>query len=81
MINGCLQTLATGLIPGNDNAGNIDEALRSYSHLTFPNLLFRQSDSRSSLLHHLGLDKGSSGCRGAPDLFICNVKSGRLSRV
>ncbi|RFU28633.1 hypothetical protein B7463_g7708, partial [Scytalidium lignicola] len=36
MINGGLQTLSTGLVPGNSNADNIDSTLRQFSHLIFP---------------------------------------------
>ncbi|KAF4976726.1 hypothetical protein FZEAL_6641 [Fusarium zealandicum] len=37
MINGCLQMMDTGLIPGNRNADNVDEGLREHQHLLFPN--------------------------------------------
>ena len=36
MLNGCLQALDTGLIPGNRNADNIDPLLSAFPHLTFP---------------------------------------------
>ena len=36
MLNGCLQALDTGLIPGNRNADNVDSVLSAFPHLTFP---------------------------------------------
>ena len=36
MLNGCLQALSTGMIPGNRNADNVDVALSAYPHLVFP---------------------------------------------
>ncbi|KAH7122773.1 hypothetical protein B0J11DRAFT_490138 [Dendryphion nanum] len=36
MLNGCLQIMETGLIPGNRNADNIDNALEKFDHIAFP---------------------------------------------
>ena len=36
MLNGCLQALNTGLVPGNHNADNVDSDLSAFRHLTFP---------------------------------------------
>ncbi|KAG7284350.1 hypothetical protein NEMBOFW57_010723 [Staphylotrichum longicolle] len=36
MLNGCLQVLDTGLIPGNRNADSVDPALRKFHHLCYP---------------------------------------------
>lgn len=44
MVNGCLQMMATGVIPGNRNADNVDEKLREHQHLLFPNLSMPVSD-------------------------------------
>ncbi|TLD24731.1 hypothetical protein PspLS_06296 [Pyricularia sp. CBS 133598] len=37
MINGCLQALDTGVVPGNKNLDNVDAKLREYDSLFFPN--------------------------------------------
>lgn len=37
MMNGCLQVLNSGLVPGNRNADNIDNAFEQFEHITFPN--------------------------------------------
>ncbi|KAI8628147.1 thiolase-like protein [Xylariaceae sp. FL1651] len=36
MLNGCLQMMDSGLVPGNRNADNVDEKLRARRHLQFP---------------------------------------------
>ena len=36
MLNGCLQTLNTGLVPGHRNADNIDADLAQFHHVAFP---------------------------------------------
>lgn len=37
MLNGALQALNTGIIPGNRNADNIDSVLRKYETIVYPN--------------------------------------------
>ena len=37
MLNGCLQVLQTGIVPGNRNADNIDEKLRASDLIVYPN--------------------------------------------
>ncbi len=37
MLNGCLQILDSGLVPGNRNADNIDVELEKCDHIVFPN--------------------------------------------
>ncbi|KAL3420503.1 Fatty acid synthase subunit alpha 7 [Phlyctema vagabunda] len=36
MLNGGLQILDSGLVPGNRNLDNVDEALKQYHHIVFP---------------------------------------------
>lgn len=37
MLNGCLQMLRTGLVPGNRNLDNLDAEFEEYDYITFPN--------------------------------------------
>ena len=37
MLNGCLQVLQTSIVPGNRNADNIDEKLRTSDFIVYPN--------------------------------------------
>lgn len=36
MMNGCLQVLNSGLVPGNRNADNIDEVMEKFDYLVYP---------------------------------------------
>lgn len=36
MLNGALQSLNSGIVPGNRTADNVDETLRKFEHLVFP---------------------------------------------
>jgi fatty acid synthase subunit alpha len=36
MMNGCLQVLNSGLVPGNRNADNIDEVMEQFDYLVYP---------------------------------------------
>ena len=36
MFNGCLQILSSGLVPGNRNADNVDQALEKYDMIVYP---------------------------------------------
>ncbi len=36
MLNGCLQILEHGLVPGNRNADDVDGALQAFPHLLYP---------------------------------------------
>jgi fatty acid synthase subunit alpha len=37
MLNGCLQMLGAGLVPGNRNLDNLDSGFEEYDYITFPN--------------------------------------------
>ncbi|KAK9235159.1 3-oxoacyl-synthase [Lipomyces kononenkoae] len=37
MLNGCLQIMSTGLVPGNRNLDNLDPGFEQYDHITFLN--------------------------------------------
>jgi fatty acid synthase subunit alpha len=36
MMNGCLQVLNTGLVPGNRNADNVDQVMEQFEHIVYP---------------------------------------------
>ncbi|TWU71773.1 hypothetical protein ED733_002880 [Metarhizium rileyi] len=44
MVNGSLQMMNSGIVPGNRNADNIDEKLRQHPHLWFPSETIQASD-------------------------------------
>ncbi|GME39335.1 Fatty acid synthase alpha subunit protein [Neofusicoccum parvum] len=46
MLNGCLQAMTSGVVPGNRNADNVDDALRGFSHLAYPSRSVRVGANR-----------------------------------
>ncbi|KZF20965.1 3-oxoacyl-synthase [Xylona heveae TC161] len=50
MLNGGLQVLQTGIIPGNRNADNIDSALQHFEHLVFPSRTIQTSNGVKSFM-------------------------------
>ncbi|KAL1962944.1 hypothetical protein VTN77DRAFT_9040 [Rasamsonia byssochlamydoides] len=44
MLNGCLQIMNTGIIPGNRNADNIDQALEPFDYICFPSETIQKTD-------------------------------------
>lgn len=54
MLNGCLQALSTGLVPGNRNADNVDHHLSAYPHLTFPTRSIQTSSLKAFSLTTFG---------------------------
>jgi phosphopantetheine--protein transferase-like protein len=54
MLNGVLQIIQTGVIPGNRNADNIDPLLEKYDHLWFNNKTFKTPGVKAGLLKSFG---------------------------
>eukprot|EP01127_Copromyxa_protea_P004216 TRINITY_DN14111_c0_g1_i1.p1 TRINITY_DN14111_c0_g1~~TRINITY_DN14111_c0_g1_i1.p1 ORF type:complete len:3881 (+),score=986.19 TRINITY_DN14111_c0_g1_i1:27-11669(+) len=54
MLNGMLQVLNTGIIPGNRNADNIDESLSKFSFLLYPSRTVKTTGLRAGLLKSFG---------------------------
>jgi phosphopantetheine--protein transferase-like protein len=54
MLNGVIQILQTGIIPGNRNADNIDPLLEKYEHLWFNNKTIKTQGVKAGLLKSFG---------------------------
>ncbi|RDW58706.1 fatty acid synthase beta [Coleophoma cylindrospora] len=74
MINGCLQILSSGLVPGNRNADNIDASLSSFSHLTFPNKNIQTSGIKAFSVTSFGFgQKGGQAIGVHPDYLFATL--------
>ncbi|KAK4175381.1 hypothetical protein QBC36DRAFT_354886, partial [Triangularia setosa] len=76
MMNGCLQVLDTGLVPGNRNADNIDPALKAYHHLCFPTRTVKMAGQgpKAFLLTSFGFGQKSGQVIGvAPRFFFASL--------
>ncbi|KAF9438054.1 3-oxoacyl-[acyl-carrier-protein] synthase [Entomortierella beljakovae] len=54
MMNGVLQVLQTGLIPGNRNADNIDDAMRKFEHVLYTSRSIQTDGVKAGLLKSFG---------------------------
>ncbi|KAG0203436.1 3-oxoacyl-[acyl-carrier-protein] synthase [Mortierella sp. GBA30] len=54
MLNGVLQVLQTGLIPGNRNADNIDDVMRQYEHVLYTSRSIQTDGVKAGLLKSFG---------------------------
>ncbi|OUM69465.1 hypothetical protein PIROE2DRAFT_38102 [Piromyces sp. E2] len=54
MLNGMLQVIETGIIPGNRNADNIDEKLRKFEYLFYPSRSIHTDGVKAGLLKSFG---------------------------
>ena len=54
MLNGCLQVIGTGIVPGNRNADNIEPDLRKFTHITYPNRTLRTRGIKAFMLTSFG---------------------------
>jgi phosphopantetheine--protein transferase-like protein len=59
MLNGVLQVLSTGLVPGNRNADNIDVKLASFSNLLFLSRPLQTNGIKAAMLKSFGFGQAS----------------------
>ena len=74
MLNGCLQVLDSGLVPGNRNADNIDPALKKSHHLCFPTRAIQTKGVKAFILTSFGFGQKSGQVVGvAPKYFFATL--------
>jgi fatty acid synthase subunit alpha len=74
MLNGCLQVLDTGIVPGNRNLDDVDVALEAYEHLVYPSEAIHMSDIKACMLTSFGFgQKGGLVILIAPRLLFTAV--------
>ena len=54
MLNGALQVLETGIIPGNRNCDNVEDRLSAFSYLIYPSKSIKTEKVKSVLLKSFG---------------------------
>ena len=74
MLNGCLQVLNTGLVPGNYNCDNIDPALEKIENLIFPTEPIQMKEVKAFLLSSFGFgQKGAQMVGIAPKYLFATL--------
>ncbi|GAP92991.2 putative fatty acid synthase alpha subunit [Rosellinia necatrix] len=54
MLNGCLQVLNTGIVPGNRNLDDVEPALEAFEHLVYPSEAIQTDDIKACMLTSFG---------------------------
>lgn len=70
MLNGCLQALNTGLVPGNRNADNIDIVLHKFEHLVFLTRPIQTKEIKAFLLTSFGFGQKSGQVVGVAPKYL-----------
>jgi fatty acid synthase subunit alpha len=75
MLNGCLQVLDTGLVPGNRNADDVDPALRAFDHLCFPTRSIQTDGVKAFLLNSCGFGQKEAQLVGVHPRYFLGLLS------
>ncbi|PGH20062.1 hypothetical protein AJ80_03712 [Polytolypa hystricis UAMH7299] len=70
MLNGCLQVLDTGLVPGNRNADNIDPGLDKNDMIVFPNRSIQTSGVKAFSLTSFGFGQKGAQVIGVHPRYL-----------
>ncbi|KKK21819.1 hypothetical protein ARAM_004342 [Aspergillus rambellii] len=76
MLNGCLQVLDSGLVPGNRNADDIEPELRAFDHLCFPTRPVQTAGVRAFLLNSCGFGQKEAQVVGVHPRYFFALQSG-----
>ena len=76
MLNGCLQVLNTGIIPGNRNLDDVEVALEACEHLVYPSESIQANDIKACMLTSFGFgQKGGLVIIISPRLLFAAITS------
>jgi len=74
MLNGMLQVIETGIIPGNRNADNIEEKLRKFDYIYFPSRSIHTDGVKAGLLKSFGFGQvGGEVLVISPDYVLSSL--------
>ncbi|KAI9088332.1 hypothetical protein DFS34DRAFT_701418 [Phlyctochytrium arcticum] len=77
MLNGVLQVLETGLIPGNRNLDNVEDRLRQFKYLLYPSRTIQTDGIRAGLLKSFGFGQaGGEILVVHPDYLFAALEEG-----
>jgi fatty acid synthase subunit alpha len=75
MLNGGLQILQTGLVPGNRNADNVDAYLEQFDHIAFPNKSIQTSGVKAFTVFSFGFgQKGAQAVVVHPKYVLATLE-------
>ncbi|KAF7587175.1 hypothetical protein BBP40_007638 [Aspergillus hancockii] len=59
-LNGCIQIMQSGVVPGNHNADDIDEKLRQYEHIVYLNKKIQLPEVKATMITSFGFGQKSA---------------------
>ncbi|ETN41092.1 uncharacterized protein HMPREF1541_03027 [Cyphellophora europaea CBS 101466] len=75
MLNGCLQAMHAGQIPGNRNADNIEDVLEQFEYLVFPNKSIPKPEIKAFITESFGFgQKGAMAIGVNPKYLYATMK-------
>lgn len=79
MLNGAMQILNTGLVPGNKNADNVDQYLEKFSHILYPSRSIQTDGIRAVSITSFGFGQvGAQVIVIHPDYILATLESEAL---
>ncbi|CAN6674507.1 fatty acid synthase subunit alpha [Trichomonascus vanleenenianus] len=74
MLNGALQILNSGLVPGNRNADNIDSIMKGFEHVVYPSVTIQTDGIKAATVTSFGFgQKGAIAVVIHPDYFLASL--------
>ncbi|KAJ1898816.1 fatty acid synthase alpha subunit Lsd1, partial [Coemansia sp. IMI 209127] len=81
MLNGLLQSLRTGLVPGNRNADNIAQELEQCEYIVYPSRSIQTSGIKAGLLKSFGFGQVGAECLVVhPDYLLATLTHEQLEQ-
>ncbi|KAJ2374283.1 fatty acid synthase alpha subunit Lsd1 [Coemansia sp. RSA 2611] len=81
MLNGMMQSIATGLVPGNRNADNIAAELEQCEYIVYPSRAIQTPGLKAGLLKSFGFGQVGAECLVVhPDYLLATLPHGQLER-
>ena len=70
MLNGCLQVLNTGLVPGNRNADNVDKVMEQFDYIVYPNRSIQTDGIKAFSVTSFGFGQKGAQCIGVHPKYL-----------
>ena len=78
MFNGCLQVLNTGLVPGNRNADNVDQAMEKFDYIVYPSRSLQTDGIKAFSVTSFGFgQKGAQAIGIHPRYLFATLERGQ----
>lgn len=70
MLNGCLQSISTGIVPGNRNADNVDKEFQKFDYLLYPNRTLQTPGIKAFSLTSFGFGQKGAQLIGVHPKYV-----------